>query len=180
MANTLVRPALWPKETVRDLVQQHTDASGVVVPDEVIDRIMDLTSGQPWLVNYFLKEVCFDGEVLIQVPNVDRVDRVLEGMFKNRLSHVQSLDKFFKDKKDDRIRKVHWWLKGGPNPSRDAKDLAEELHIIRIGDDGTYTWMNKVVAEVMDRLQADIHIHSDVAASIRNQCFILGQDPHWE
>ena len=44
-------------EDVRNLYQQHTDATGQVFTSEAVDLAFHLTQGQPWLVNAIAKEI---------------------------------------------------------------------------------------------------------------------------
>lgn len=47
-------------EEVSELYQQHTADTGQVFPKEIIDQIMKVTAGQPWLVNALARGIVFD------------------------------------------------------------------------------------------------------------------------
>ena len=54
-------------EDVRNLYQQHTEATGQVFTAEAVDLAFHLTQGQPWLVNAIAKEIV---EYIAKDPNI--------------------------------------------------------------------------------------------------------------
>ncbi|KJJ84659.1 ATPase domain protein, prokaryote domain protein, partial [Candidatus Omnitrophus magneticus] len=47
----------WTKEEITELYSQHTKDTGQVFSKEMINRIYELTGGQPWLVNAVANEI---------------------------------------------------------------------------------------------------------------------------
>ncbi|KJJ84021.1 ATPase domain protein, prokaryote domain protein [Candidatus Omnitrophus magneticus] len=47
----------WTKEEIAELYSQHTKDTGQIFSKEVVDRIYELTGGQPWLVNAIANEI---------------------------------------------------------------------------------------------------------------------------
>ena len=52
---------------MRNLYQQHTEATGQIFKPEAVDLAFHLTQGQPWLVNAIAKEIV---EYIAKDPNI--------------------------------------------------------------------------------------------------------------
>ena len=77
---------------VRALLIQHTDDTGQPFTTDAIDRIWELTQGQPWLVNALAREVV--EKISVPVPNpitCEHVDRAKERLILARQTHLDSL-----------------------------------------------------------------------------------------
>jgi hypothetical protein len=77
---------------VAELYQQHTADTGQDFSPAAIDRVFELTQGQPWLVNAIAKEIV---EELLpdrsQVIDIDQVDQAKEILIQRRDTHIDSL-----------------------------------------------------------------------------------------
>ena len=72
----------FTRQQVSDLFYQHTSATGQPFDPKALDYIYTLTQGQPWLVNAFGRELCFDEHAIdwkntITVSDVDKIKEVL-------------------------------------------------------------------------------------------------------
>ncbi len=50
----------FTEQDVRDLLAQHTAATGQAFTEDALRLILTRTAGQPWLVNALCREPCFD------------------------------------------------------------------------------------------------------------------------
>lgn len=91
---------------LESLYRQHTDATGQIVTAEALDRVWELTQGQPWLVNALGYETCFKmkaGRDRQQSITIDMVDEAKENLILRRETHLDQLaDKL----KEERVRRV--------------------------------------------------------------------------
>ena len=94
------------EEEVRSLLMQHTDATGQRFEADALDRVWDLTQGQPWLVNALAYETCFEdqrGRDRSRAVTVAAIDRAKEALILNRVTHLHQLaDKL----REERVRRV--------------------------------------------------------------------------
>ncbi|WP_322763264.1 AAA family ATPase [Frankia sp. Cr2] len=79
-------------EDVRELYGQHTAETGQVFTPMAVDRAVELTAGQPWLVNALANEIV---EELAVPPTesitVDHVEQAKERLILARATHLDSL-----------------------------------------------------------------------------------------
>jgi type II secretory pathway predicted ATPase ExeA len=77
---------------VADLYGQHTAETGQIFCPEAVQRVYDLTQGQPWLVNacarQLVEEIAPDPQVMITVEMVDRAKEIL---IRRQDTHLDSL-----------------------------------------------------------------------------------------
>ncbi|MCB0110626.1 MAG: ATP-binding protein, partial [Caldilineaceae bacterium] len=91
-------------EEIRTLLAQHTAETGQPFTEAAQERIVDLTLGQPWLVNALAK-VCVEElvEDLTMPIEVDHVNEAKERLIQRRLTHLDQLtDKL----REERVRHV--------------------------------------------------------------------------
>lgn len=114
--------------------RQHTDETGQVFTPEALDRLWELTQGQPWLVNALGYETCFKmkaGRDRQQPITVERVDEAKENLILRRETHLDQLaDKL----KEERVRRVIEPLLASAeeprNVSMDDIDYVRDLGLI--------------------------------------------------
>ena len=91
---------------VETLYQQHTAETGQAFADGVLNRVWDLTRGQPWLVNALAYETCFKvktGRDRTQPITVERIEQAKEHLILRRETHLDQLaDKL----REPRVRRV--------------------------------------------------------------------------
>ena len=79
-------------EEVHGLLAQHTEETGQPFAEEAVDRINELTRGQPWLVNALAREVT--EELGVEPPEpitAEHVDEAKERLVLARATHLDSL-----------------------------------------------------------------------------------------
>ena len=95
----------FPRDAIAALYAQHTEATGQVFADGVVDKVWELTRGQPWLVNAIARHCVAKihdyryGETI----TVDDVLAAKEAIIKARGTHVDSL---MERLKEPRVRRV--------------------------------------------------------------------------
>ena len=80
-------------EQIQELYDQHTQATSHIFSQESLQHIYHLTQGQPWLVNAFGRELCFDEHALDWSKEVTKanIDTVAEILIKRRDVHLDQL-----------------------------------------------------------------------------------------
>lgn len=77
---------------VRELYSQHTAETGQAFTPQALDRAVELTAGQPWLVNALAKEVVEELAVPASEPiTAEHVERAKERLILARATHLDSL-----------------------------------------------------------------------------------------
>lgn len=106
----------FSREEVSALYQQHTAETGQVFADGVLNRVWDLTRGQPWLVNALAYETCFKlkaGRDRAQAITVEMIEQAKENLIQRRETHLDQLaDKL----REPRVHRVISRLIGGDIP----------------------------------------------------------------
>lgn len=88
-----IRLADFTLAQVQALYAQHTQASGQNFTAKALQRISELTQGQPWLVNALGRELCFEEQAIPveqAVTEID-VDNATEILIKRRDVHLDQL-----------------------------------------------------------------------------------------
>src|SRR5215470_16035515 len=79
-------------DEVAELYAQHTAETGQVFTPEAVARAVELTAGQPWLVNALAREVVEKLAVPVTVPvTVEHMDQAKERLILERATHLDSL-----------------------------------------------------------------------------------------
>ncbi|KJJ85457.1 ATPase domain protein, prokaryote domain protein, partial [Candidatus Omnitrophus magneticus] len=95
----------FTKEEISELYSQHTKDTGQIFSKEVVDRIYELTGGQPWLVNAVANEIV---EKILKSDytktiTIDHAEQAKENLIKRRDTHLDSLlDKL----KEPRVKNI--------------------------------------------------------------------------
>ncbi|KJJ85996.1 ATPase domain protein, prokaryote domain protein, partial [Candidatus Omnitrophus magneticus] len=95
----------FTKEEIAELYSQHTKDTGQIFSKEVVDRIYELTGGQPWLVNAIASEIIVEilKEDFTKKITLEYVESAKENLIQRRDTHLDSLiDKL----KESRVNKV--------------------------------------------------------------------------
>ncbi len=142
-------------EEVSALVGQHTTDTGQPFTPEAVDRLFDLTQGQPWLVNALAK-VCVEELAPVRsLPiTVDQINTAKELLIQRRQTHLGQLaDKL----REDRVRSViEPILAGGVLDAvpPDDRDYVLDLGLVRRTADGRLAIANPIYGEVIPRVLA--------------------------
>ena len=141
----------------RTLLLEHTEATGQVFTPEALDRVFDLTRGQPWLVNALAYQACFEdraGRDRSRPIGVDAIDRAKETLIVERVTHLDQLaDKL----REDRVRRVIEPLLAGTEPgivAQDDRDYLIDLGLLRRDGSGGLVVANPIYREVLPRTLA--------------------------
>ena len=82
----------FTRDDVRALLAQHTTETGQPFAETAIERVFELTAGQPWLTNAIAREVTDEPGVEPPAPiEVERVDEAKERLIVERQTHLDSL-----------------------------------------------------------------------------------------
>jgi len=147
-----LRLSNFTKENVKDLYYQHTQSTGQRFGRGVIDLVMDLTDGQPWLVNALAEEVTSkmienrDRSVTI---TTDMIEVAKERIILSRRTHLENLVERLKE---ERVRRVILpMLTCGPAFTQsDDENYCIDLGLVKVVDRWLYI-ANKIYKEVIPR-----------------------------
>lgn len=136
------------------LLGQHTAETGQAFTATAIDRLFELTQGQPWLVNALAK-VCVE-ELVPDVTSpieVNQINAAKEVLILRRQTHLGQLaDKL----REERVRRViEPILAGGvlDDIPPDDRDYVVDLGLVR-RTSGTFAIANPIYGEVIPRVLA--------------------------
>jgi AAA-like domain len=140
-------------EDVRNLYQQHTDATGQIFTPEAVDLAFHLTQGQPWLVNAIAKEIV---EYIAKDPNIpitpELVNQAKEILIKRQDTHLDSLAERLRE---DRVRAIIQPILSGleleDTPDDDRRYLLDLGLVVR-SQEGGLKIANPIYQEVIPRV----------------------------
>ena len=143
-------------QETRALLLEHTQETGQVFTPEALDRVWELTQGQPWLVNALAYRACFKlpaGRDRAQPITRDLIDQAKEAMILERVTH---LDQLAHKLQEPRVRRVIEPLLAGTVlgevPDDDIQYLLD-LGLLR-QQGGGLTVANPIYREVLPRMLA--------------------------
>jgi hypothetical protein len=142
----------FTQQDVKNLLQQHTDATGQVFDDGVLDEIWLDTQGQPWLVNALAYEACFrkpEQRDRSKPVTVEQMRQARESLILRRDTHLDQLaDKL----REPRVRRVIEPLlqnegdAGNLHP--DDVQYVYDLGLVRVERPGQIRVANRIYQEV--------------------------------
>ena len=139
-------------DEVRALLGQHTAETGQEFEAGAVERIWELTLGQPWLVNALAQQACFkdraglDRSRPIGVPAVDRAKETLI------LKRVTHLDQLANQLREERVRRVVMpMLAGSVDWDYTLRDLEYVRDLGLVASQGKVRMANPIYAEVIPR-----------------------------
>ncbi|MFZ4666617.1 MAG: AAA-like domain-containing protein, partial [Prochlorotrichaceae cyanobacterium] len=142
-------------EEIKSLYQQHTEATGQIFLPDAIDRVFDLTQGQPWLVNAIARQL-----VQIIVPNpaepitIAAVNQAKELIIQRQETHLDSLVSILRE---PRVRAVFEPMLAGDGfdtiPEDDRQFLVD-LGLVRRDGSGGLIIANRIYQEIIPRVLA--------------------------
>ena len=155
--NIIKRDLTMPNFSRNDIARlyaQHTEATGQVFCDGVVDKVYEFTLGQPWLVNAVAEE-CVEaihdyryGEPI----TVDDVVAAKERIIRARGTHVDSLMERLKEPRVRRVVEpvILGKMQGAPRNDDDYRYVLD-LGILREDGKGSLVPGNPMYAEIMLR-----------------------------
>jgi hypothetical protein len=158
-------------EQVKELYVQHTEATGQNFTHHALQRVFELTQGQPWLVNALARELCFDDYAIPweQTVTKEDVNNAAEILIKRRDVHLDQLaDKLT----EPRVARIIELILIGENTEdsnntfNEDKQYLIDLGLIRSGEQGLEI-ANPIYREIIPR---------ELTAY---QQETLGQNPLW-
>ncbi len=140
-------------EQVKELYAQHTEATGQNFTHHALQRVFELTQGQPWLVNALGRELCFDDYAISweKTINKEDVNNAAEILIKRRDTHLDQLADKLTEPRVERI--IESILIGeeidNTNINEDQQYLID-LGLIRVGKQALEI-ANPIYREVIPR-----------------------------
>ena len=142
----------FTQDEVRSLLGQHTAETGQEFEAGAMERIWELTRGQPWLVNALALQACFKdkaGRDRRRSIGAGAVDRARETLVRNRVTH---LDQLANQLREDRVRRVVLpMLAGSVNWDYSLRDLEYVRDLGLVAAQGRVRMANPIYAEVIPR-----------------------------
>ncbi|MCF8005182.1 MAG: AAA-like domain-containing protein [Chromatiaceae bacterium] len=142
---------------VATLLQQHTTETGQRFTAEALERVWDLTQGQPWLVNALAYETCFerrDSRDRTRPITIEQIEQAKEALIQRRVTHLDQLaDKL----REDRVRRVIEPMLAGTalgEVSEDDRQYLVDLGLLRRANGGGLVVANPIYREVLPRALA--------------------------
>jgi hypothetical protein len=140
-------------QEVAELCHQHTSDTGQIFTPESLQRIYDLTQGQPWLVNAIARQLT---EFLVPDPTialtVDHVERAKEILIQRNDTHLDSLAKRLRE---PRVRAVIEPMLAGQELGEvpdDDRQFLVDLGLVRRDPEGGLVMANPIYREVVPRV----------------------------
>ena len=147
--------ANFSPEDIRQLIGQHSEETGQSFAPGAMDRIWELTRGQPWLTNALCKKctwtLCPKGELVTQ----DHVEEARELLIQERAVHLDSLAERLRDPRVKRV--VQTILVGESRPELMCGDdfrFTLDMGLVTI-EDGTPSIANPIYREVIARVLSE-------------------------
>ena len=129
----------FSRDEIRELYEQHTEATGQIFEEDIYPKVWSLTHGQPWLVNALANQATSkipEGRDRNNHITLDIIELAAEALILERATHLDQLaDKL----REDRVRRViapmvsgeGWSKEMGEVPSQDDVQYAIDLGLIR-------------------------------------------------
>ncbi len=142
---------------VRTLLREHTAETGQVFTPQALDRVWELTQGQPWLVNALAYRACFElreGRDRSQPITLGLIDQAKEAMILERVTH---LDQLAHKLQEPRVRRIIEPMLAGTAPGEVAEDDRQylvDLGLLRREGSGGLVVANPIYREVLPRALA--------------------------
>jgi hypothetical protein len=143
----------FTRDEVVELYQQHTDDTGQRFEPGAVDRVFELTQGQPWLVNAIGAELIETLVTDVTKPvTVADVDSAKEIVVARRDVHIASLTDRLRDPRIRRI--IEPMLAGDPlgEVPEDDRRFAIDLGLVRDSAGGGLVMANPIYQEVVARV----------------------------
>ncbi len=145
---------VFSKVDVHHLLQQHTESTGQVFPEEVQAQLYEFSGGQPWLTNALANEMVSGilNDDYSKPITLDLVETAKENLIAARQTHLDSLaDKL----KEDRVRKIVMAIVSGDDLFSDDWDdnmrYCLDLGIVK-AENGNITFANPIYREIITRV----------------------------
>ena len=145
----------FSKEHIKDLYEQHTQATGQVFEEEILELVWYYTQGQPWLVNALAYEATYNMK-----ENRDRTKTITVATFKTAkerliLRRDTHLDQLTDKLQESRVRRVISPMLEGALSSNDHRpddvEYVRDLGLINVERTGKISIANAIYQEIIPR-----------------------------
>lgn len=162
----------FSREEVDELLDQHTEETGQVFPEEVKKEIFYLTNGQPWLVNALANQIVFK---ILGDDFSGKITREILFKAKNQLilrrdTHLDSLVEKLKEK---RVKRIVQAIINGENLLYDI--LVDDIAYVRdlgiVSQSSPLEFANPIYAEIIPRVMAS-PIQESIPKEIQTPWFV--------
>jgi len=147
----------FSREEVSQLYAQHTEATDQHFDEAAVDRVFELTQGQPWLVNALAKEAV---EKLVpdraHPVTPKHIEIAKESLIKRQDTHLDSLVSLLQE---DRVRRVIEPILAGQELDNTVSDDIQfliDLGLCRNSEEGGVVIANPVYREVIPRVLSQV------------------------
>ena len=142
----------FSKSEIETLLAQHSAETGQQFEPRAIERIWELTCGQPWLVNALSLQACFkdeSGRDRCKPIRVAAIEKAKETLIAKRVTHIEQLtDKL----NEGRVRRVILpMLAGSSDWEYSMRDLEYVRDLGLVAHQGQVRAANPIYAEVIPR-----------------------------
>ena len=137
------------------LLAQHTAETGQAFDRRAVERIWELTSGQPWLVNALAQAACFtekSGRDRTRAISETAIDSAKETLILERVTHI---DQLATQLDEDRVRRVIEPMLAGGKRRHARRDLQYARDLGLVARKGPVRIANPIYAEVIPRELTD-------------------------
>ena len=142
----------FTEQEMRSLLGQHTAETGQQFELRAVERIWELTAGQPWLINALAYQVCFEdkaGRDRSRPVTTGAVERAKETLILQRVTH---LDQLANALTEERVRRVILpMIAGSPDYQFSGRDLEYVQDLGLVAAVGPIRMANPIYAEVIPR-----------------------------
>ncbi len=142
----------FTEQEMRQLLGQHTAETGQQFEPRALERIWELTAGQPWLINALGYQVCFKdkaGRDRSRPVTVCAVEQAKEALILQRVTHLDQLANLLSE---ERVRRVILPMIAGsfgdPYSKRDL-EYVRDLGLVALNNPPRMA--NPIYAEVIPR-----------------------------
>ncbi|MEM7403473.1 MAG: ATP-binding protein, partial [Myxococcota bacterium] len=143
----------FSQDDVGALYAQHTQETGQVFDKGVIERVFELTQGQPWLVNALAYDVCFrskGGQDRSNSITVSDIDTAKEQLIQRRETHLDQLMAKLKQERVQRVLQPFLLGENCPVSVEDAEYVAD-LGLLKRAINGELLFSNPIYQEIIPR-----------------------------
>jgi hypothetical protein len=145
----------FSQEEIRELYEQHTEATGQIFEEPIYPVIWDLTHGQPWLVNALARQATSEmpeGRDRNRPVTVEMIEEAANQLILERATHLDQLaDKL----REERVRSVlAAFLSGGMwhiDPADDDIQYVIDLGLLRRDVEEGLVLSNGIYREIIPR-----------------------------
>ncbi|WP_433513974.1 AAA family ATPase [Nonomuraea sp. CA-143628] len=149
-------------DEIAELYDQHTQATGQEFTKDAVDRVFELTQGQPWLVNALANEIIIKMQVTASITTA-LADEAKERLIRARATHLDSLAARLHEPRVKRVMEPI--LAGGLYTDRsNSDDLSYARDLGLITQKPPPQVANPIYREVILRVLGDLteqNIHAD-------------------